>query len=134
MISFIVPFLNEEKYIVPTIQEIIKASSKIELREYEIILIDDFSSDNSVNLIEDFIKNHKLNIRLIRNSKNLGFGGSIKIGIKNSKKNYSMWIPGDNPYSSEEIFKIIKHYGNYDIISSKYENPNARSKFRNTFT
>ena len=134
MISFIVPFLNEEKYIVPTIQEIIKASSKIELREYEIILIDDFSSDNSVNLIEDFIKNQKLNIRLIRNSKNLGFGGSVKIGIKNSKKNYSMWIPGDNPYSFDEIFKIIKHYGNYDIVSSKYENPNARSKFRNTFT
>ena len=107
MISFIVPFLNEEKYIVPTIQEIIKASSKIELREYEIILIDDFSSDNSVNLIEDFIKNQKLNIRLIRNSKNLGFGGSVKIGIKNSKKNYLMWIPGDNPYSFDEIFKII---------------------------
>ena len=79
-------------------------------------------------------KNHKLNIRLIRNSKNLGFGGSIKIGIKNSKKNYSMWIPGDNPYSCDEIFKIIKHHGNYDIVSSKYENSNARSKFRNTFT
>ena len=46
MISFIVPFLNEEKYIVPTVQETIKASSKIELQDYEIILIDDFSSVN----------------------------------------------------------------------------------------
>ena len=134
MISFIVPFLNEEKYIIPTITEIIKASLMMELNDYEIILIDDFSTDNSVKLVENYISNQNLNIRLIKNSRNLGLGGSIKVGIKNASKKNSMWIPGDNPYTSEEIFKIIKHKDKYDIVSSQYENSNARSKFRNTFT
>ena len=45
-----------------------------------------------------------------------------------------MWVPGDNPYTSEELYKIIKHTGNFDIVSSKYADPNARSAFRNNFT
>ena len=134
MISFIVPFLNEEKFIIATVQEILKSCDLAKINDYEILLIDDCSTDDSVNLIKRFSEKNDFKINLINNSKNLGFGGSIKVGIKNSSKNYLMWIPGDNAYNFKELYKIIKHVGNYDIISSKYADPNARSKFRNIFT
>ena len=87
MISFIVPFFNEENFILSTIQEIIATTSKDKIIDFEIILVDDCSNDNSVKLIENFIKqNNSTNIFIFNNSKNLGFGGSVKAGILKAKK------------------------------------------------
>ena len=63
MISYIIPFLNEEIHILKTINEVIHASKKLKINDFEIILIDDKSTDNSVILIKEYVrKNNFKNI------------------------------------------------------------------------
>lgn len=135
MISYIIPFLNEEIHILKTIDEVLQACKKTEVTDYEIILVNDNSSDNSVTLINEYVKKKNMNnVYLYSNSKCLGYGGSIKTGISKAHKENLMWLPGDNAYHSDELVKIIKHCGKFDIISSYFLNPNKRNSFRKNFT
>ena len=119
MISYIIPFLNEEIHILKTINEVVHANEKSKITDFEIILVDDKSTDNSVILINEYIKkNNFKNIFIFSNKKNLGYGGSIKVGILKAKKNNLMWLPGDNAYHANELCKIIKNCGEFDIVSS----------------
>jgi glycosyltransferase involved in cell wall biosynthesis len=65
MISFVVTSYNYEKYILKTLESI-KAQT---YRNFEIIIVDDCSNDNSCKIIEDFIsENQDLKITLIKQS------------------------------------------------------------------
>ena len=67
-ISIIIPWYNEEH----TIQQVIRmVQNVLEKREYEIILVDDASTDNSVEIIEEFAKKDNV-IRFFKNEKNRG--------------------------------------------------------------
>ena len=135
MISYIIPFLNEEIHILKTINEVIHASKKLKINDFEIILIDDKSTDNSVILIKEYVrKNNFKNILIFSNKKNLGYGGSIKVGIIKAQKDILMWLPGDNAYNAVELSKIIKNCEKFDIVSSFFLNPNKRNSFRKNFT
>ena len=133
MISFIVACYNEEKNITETINSIILANRKLKDKKYEIIIIDDHSTDNSKNILNKLKKKFKF-IKLKKNKKNLGYGGTVKVGIKKAKGDYVIWIPGDNSHASSELVKILKYKNKYDIVSTFYTNTETRSRFRNNFT
>ena len=133
MISFIVACYNEEKNITETINSIILANRKLKDKKYEIIIIDDHSTDNSKNILNKLKKKFKF-IKLKKNKKNLGYGGTVKVGIKKAKGDYIIWIPGDNSHASSELVKILKYKNKYDIVSTFYTNTETRSRFRNNFT
>ena len=77
MLSFVVPCYNEEKRILNTITQIEESVKKLTIKEYKILIVDDFSSDNSRKVIEDEIKN-KSYLKYYKNEKNLGFGVRLK--------------------------------------------------------
>ena len=66
-LSIIVPVYNEEK----TIEELIKKVQKVDLKKIkkEIIIVDDFSKDNTNLIVQKIIKKYK-NIKLITHTKN----------------------------------------------------------------
>ena len=106
--SVVIPLYNEEKNIQPLIEEVIKALSKYKFK-YEIILVNDFSKDKTLNIIKaisnkyDFIKN-------ISNKKNLGQSFSIIKGIKNSKYNTIVTLDGDGQNNPYDIPVLIDYY------------------------
>ena len=135
MISFVVACYNEEKNILETIQEIKKTCFSCKINDFEIIIINDKSSDGSKNVINNYIQNFdQKNIKLINNEINLGYGGSVKAGIKQANNEYIIWIPGDNAHKGKELSKILNYIGKYDVISTFYTNTQTRNKFRQTFT
>ena len=115
-LSILIPAKNEEKIIIETIKSIIY--SKLKRIDHEIIIINDFSEDNTEKKILKFIKkNKKKNIRLI-NNKFPGLGSVIKIGIDKSKKDYICIFMADKSDSINNMYdyyKIIKKY-NYDAV------------------
>ena len=76
MLSIIIPVYNEENTIIQVLEKIKNNSSN--LFKYEVIVIDDGSSDNSKNLLE---KNKNLYEKLIVNQTNMGKGFSVKQGL-----------------------------------------------------
>lgn len=135
MLSIIVPCFNEEKLVEKSISEIVKAISLIKLKKnYEIIIIDDCSTDSTWQIISNLKKKNK-NIKLIKNFKNFGLGYNFKKGYELSKNNNIILIPSDNSHKAREICKIISHIGkNFDVVTTYYSNTSQRSFLRNLFT
>ena len=76
-ISIIIPVYNE----VNTILTVLKKVNYFDEFEKEIIIVDDYSSDGTSELIEKYQLTNQ-NIKLIRHSKNLGKGAGLRSGIK----------------------------------------------------
>tara|TARA_B100001057_G_C22833081_1_gene944175 strand:- start:1466 stop:2164 length:699 start_codon:yes stop_codon:yes gene_type:complete len=113
-ISFIVPCLNEQDNILDTVKEIFNVLKSKLFSDYEIIIVDDGSTDKTSFLVKKLYKNKK--IILIKHKKNIGFGGAYKSGLKVSSGDYVIMVPGDNAHSSDEILKILELSGKADII------------------
>ena len=82
-LSILVPVFNEEKTIVSVLKRI--NETKVENIDYEVIVINDGSTDNTKKLLEN---NNNLYGSLINNSRNSGKGFSVKEGLKISKGDY----------------------------------------------
>ena len=78
-ISFVIPCLNSELIIKSSVKKLTKKLKKIKNLNYELILIDDGSSDKTNKIINDL---KKKNIKIITNSTNLGKSTSLIKGIK----------------------------------------------------
>jgi len=112
-ISIISAIYNREKFL----SRLIKNLQYQNFIDIEIILVDDYSKDNSVNLIKEFLKKDE-RIILIRNKKNRGTFISRNIGILYSKGEY-IFIPEPDDIISKDIlkasYKMAKKF-NYDIF------------------
>ena len=109
MISIIVPVYNEDKIIFKFINQL----KKLKIKK-EIIVINDCSTDNTLNILKK-IKN----INLITNKKNLGYGYSIKKGIKKAKYDFCLTIDADGTYPVNKIIKFVKYRNGDDTELAK---------------
>ena len=107
-LTIIIPLFNSEKTILESIESIEK--EKINLN-YEVIIVDDCSTDNSFEIVENKIKNYD-NYKLLKNKKNLGGGATRNNAIKNSKSDIIYCLDSDNMIgegSIEKMFKLLKN-------------------------
>lgn len=111
MISILTPTLNEEKNIPLFIKELKKLKFN-----YELIFIDDNSTDNTEEVVKKFLSKKIKFIK--RKSKNRDLSQSIILGVKNAKYNYVLVLDCDlqhNVASANNMYKkIIKD--NFDIV------------------
>ena len=82
-LSILIPCRNEEKNIIDTINYLVKNLKTI---EFEILLINDFSNDNTLRVIKQISKKNS-RVRYFNNLKP-GLGSVISNGIKKAKKKY----------------------------------------------
>ena len=74
-------------------------------------------------------KNQK--VKVIHNKKNLGLGGSYKVGLNYAKLEYVILIPGDNSFRSDTLSKLFSRIGTADILVPFHGNADlVRSKLR----
>lgn len=105
-LSIIIPIYNTAKYLEDCLQSL---SSKFPY-EFEVLLIDDGSTDNSPEICQRFVSTHD-NARYIR-QKNQGLSGARNTGINNSKGNYLLFLDSDDylyPGSLDTIISEIKN-------------------------
>ena len=100
MFSVVIPLYNKEKYISRAIKSVIEQTYKI----FELIIIDDGSIDNSVNIV----KKHKdSRIRLIE-QENSGVSATRNKGIKNAKYNYIAFLDADDEWKPNFLDTIVR--------------------------
>jgi len=110
-ISIISPIYNTGKFVI----RLLNSVQNQNFNDLEIILIDDFSKDNSIELIKNY-KNEDNRIKLIKNKKNKGTFASRNIGIFISKGNYIM-LPDPDDILLENCLKYLYNFA----IKNKYE-------------
>lgn len=95
--SFIVPALNEEKSLPAVMEEIAFISGKGGVLDYEIIVIDDGSTDGTAAAVAG-LSPHYCNIKFVRNETRKGVGKSFLAGVAIAQKDYCLIVPGDNEF------------------------------------
>ena len=98
--SIIIPAKNEAQIIISTIKKILTKFKKL---NYEIIVINDFSTDDTFNKVKR-LKNAKVKIY---NNVDPGLGNAIRLGIKKVKKKYLTIFMSD---SADDIQNLIEYY------------------------
>ena len=99
-ISILIPCYNEEKTIISILQKI---KSNIDFNN-EIIVVDDFSSDNTYKLLSE---NSRLFDKLIKNEKNFGKGYSIRKSLKHASGDYVLIQDSDLEYDPADYKKLL---------------------------
>jgi glycosyltransferase involved in cell wall biosynthesis len=128
-ISFFVACYNEEENIVGTVEMLLSSVAEVPVK-WEILVIDDASQDNSVEVIEQFITAHpNLPIYLKVNNVNRGLGANYVDGAFLVTGKYYRLICGDNVELKENLVKILKLLGQADMIVPSIE-ITGRSLFR----
>ena len=135
MISVIIPAHNEQKNVNVTITQIYKALKHLKIKNFEIIFIDDCSTDKTYIYAKLMANKKKYNLKVYKNSKNLGWGGAVKRGIKLSKQKYIVWIPGDNGfYYKQYIKKCYKQLSKIMLEYNHWVHQNTQKRYYSTNT
>ena len=118
ILSIIIPVYNEEKTVVEVLKKIRNNSSN--LFKYEIIVIDDGSTDQSRKLLEN---NKHLFDKLLVNETNKGKGFSVKKGILNASGSHIIFQDADLEYDPADFKKFEKIFLDFNadgIIGSRF--------------
>jgi len=112
-ISIIIPVYNEEKTIIPILKSV--NEQKINDVEFEIIVVDDGSIDNSLKILKE---HEELFSRLIELKPNIGKGGAVKAGLKIATGDYVLFQDADleyDPNDYDRLFLPVKKF-NVDLV------------------
>ena len=93
MVSVIIPVYNQGKKLIETLESLLKQS----YQDFEIITVNDASSDGVENRFEEFIENHEIKQRVLflNNQKNLGAPASRNKAYGKSQGNYLLFCDAD---------------------------------------
>ncbi len=104
MVSIIVPVYNASKYIASAIEMVSRQTYK----DWELILVDDASTDGSADLIQEIINSQKKRIRLIRKDRNEGAAAARNTGIDASSGRYIAFLDADDIWKEDKLEKQVR--------------------------
>ena len=116
--SIIVPCRDEEDNVEIILENIKK---NCDYQNYEIIFIEDYSKDNTLNKLKEFSAKHQNTFYYINKKK--GLGGAISLGLKNANGKYITIMMADSADSIDDLnnyFKIIKENKFDAIFGSRF--------------
>lgn len=103
LISFIVPVYNTEKFLSRCLESVY--SQGFEEEEFEVIVVNDGSTDNSQTVIDAYFKNKKNLISIIQN--NRGLSAARNIGVERARGKYITFIDSDDFFEPKAFVKIV---------------------------
>lgn len=116
-ISVVIPLYNKENYIKDTIESVLDQS----FTDYELLIIDDCSTDNSKQVASQFADSR---ISIVTHSTNKGLSASRNTGIQNAAADYIAFLDADDlwkPNFLSEIHQLITDFPEASLFATNYE-------------
>jgi glycosyltransferase involved in cell wall biosynthesis len=117
-ISIILPTYNGEKYI----SEAMKSCLNQTFTNFELIIVNDCSSDNTLSILKSFEEKDN-RIKIINNQSNLKLPASLNIGFQHASGKYFTWTSDDNSYENNALRILHDAFlknNSLDIVYSSY--------------
>ncbi len=108
-LSIVIPAYNEATNLPDLIRQIHDVLGGLE-REYEIVVVDDSSSDDTPQIAAD------AGVRVISHPYNMGNGAAVKTGIRGATGEVIVLMDGDGQHKSEDIPRLLDAAEEYDLV------------------
>lgn len=129
-LSVVIPCYNSEKNIGDVINKDIQIFNELNIEEYEFILVNDHSPDNTWDVIRELSKQNS-KITAINLAKNAGQHGAIMAGFHYVSGDYVVVSDDDGQTQMEVIWQMLdKIKEGYDVVSAEWVDRGRRSLFR----
>ncbi|MCK5225178.1 MAG: glycosyltransferase family 2 protein [Planctomycetes bacterium] len=104
-VTIIIPAYNEQDTIASTIENV-----KQNYPDYEILVVDDGSTDNTISVIE------KLGVTIVKNKINKGYGASLKIGMRKASGDIVVFMDSDGQHDCRDISRLLDAMKDSDMV------------------
>lgn len=129
-VSFVIPCYRSEHTLPHVVAEIDETMRKLDRYEYEIILVNDSSPDNTFGVIRKLCA-EKNNVKGINFARNFGQHAALMAGLRHSAGDYVVCLDDDGQTPADEVDRLLdKLEEGYDAVYAKYEHK-RHSAFRN---
>lgn len=120
LVSIILPVHNGEKYLTESIQSILAQT----YQNFELIIVNDRSSDNSVAIAETFSKRDK-RVKIMHNIMGGKLPGTLNFGFSHASGDYFTWWSDDNlmyPEMIEKLVSVLDNYPDFGCVTANSAN------------
>ena len=118
IVSIVIPVYNQEKYLKQTLDSVLKQTYST----WECILINDGSSDDSVNIINKYASQD--NRFIFINSENKGVSNARNLGLQQAKGDYILFLDGDDLIHPEKLQRAISNFQKNEDLSIIFNTTN----------
>ena len=116
-LSIVVPVFNEEESLADLIYEIHNVLASLDLAAYEIIIVDDGSTDSTSSVVNDLMQNVS-NLRQVQLSRNYGQSAAMAAGFDESKYEIVIPLDGDGQNDPRDIPNLLHEFARgYQCVS-----------------
>lgn len=113
-LSIFFPFWNEEKNVKSVVERAIPIAKKV-AKEWEIIIVDDGSSDKTFEIGKELSRQYR-NVKVISHKPNRGYGAALKSGFTNAKYKYVVFTDGDRQFDFSQVVRFIENIKDADVV------------------
>jgi glycosyltransferase involved in cell wall biosynthesis len=114
-LSVFIPTYNDEETIGKLILDAIYVLDPLKL-DYEIIIVDDGSSDATAKIVKRLAKTYKT-IKLIQHGDNRDYGAALRTGFAAATKEWVFYTDGDGQYDIKEITRLLSYTEDFVFIN-----------------
>jgi len=115
LISIVIPLYNEEEN-VEELCHALKSAMDAEGKDYELLFIDDGSTDRTLEILEPFEQKDQ-KVRILRFRRNFGKAAAWAAGFDHAKGDVIVTIDGDLQNDPKDIPKVVSFIGEYDVVN-----------------
>jgi len=113
-LSIVIPAYNEEENIVKVVEDSLDFL-KNNFNDYEVIIVDDGSTDATSDLLDKLEENNKKHIRVFHHRPNKGYGAALNTGLFNARCDLVFYTDSDNQFDITQIKDFMPLLDEYDI-------------------
>lgn len=104
LVSIVIPLYNKSNWIIPTLRSVLSQ----EYVDWECIVVDDGSTDNSFDLVSNFIKSNSRNWKIVKQP-NSGQAVARNLGISLSRGKYIAMLDADDIWFTDKLLKQVSY-------------------------
>jgi glycosyltransferase involved in cell wall biosynthesis len=127
-LTVIVPAWNERRRLATTVEEIAAAAGR-HLRAFEVVVVDDGSTDGTAAVAAALAARFPF-VSVVRHPENLGVGAAYHTGLTLARYSHLTLVPGDNAFHVSGLDAVFALVGSVEMVVTYRANPRARTPLR----
>ena len=125
-LSVVLPTYNEEPNLEPVLRQALDCLPRL-AEEFEVIVVDDGSTDGTAAVAESLVAEHHPRVRLLRHERNQGYGAALRTGFSRTRHEYVFYTDADRQFDIAELEYLLPLLREYDAVVGfrvyRYDSP-----------